>query len=558
MGGAEAVLRRIGVAWILIALAALWLGAGGAGAQSRPMAIPSGPLPPAYTHKGSPATPDPIAGIRPIPQSPFMAGNGLSEIHDDEWQSDIYTWGGPLDRKAHTFSNYLATSGTPSIGRDCGSITFDSRGRVISICISIGGPELYMFDPQTLATLATFKLPARTPEDLLLNPGFKIFQDFSAGGYFYLNNHDDVVTSTTNQHIYVIGETAGPGFKLLHDYSLTAGLRTNEEITSQLPDSHGLLWFTARQDGVVGTLNFRSGKIHVVRLGSGANGEITKSLATDSSGGVYIPTNHKLYRFVAGPGGVPTISWSIRYPNDGVSKPGQLDAGTGTTPVISGPYVGINDNANPMDVVIYRRAVHPTGFVRRHGRLRRVALPRQVCRVPVFHKNASADENAMIAAGRSYLIENNYGYTRPAAAGAQVSDPGFARVDVNRDGTGCRLVWTNWTAQAPTVVSKMSLANGLIYTYTTNRHDKANPWYWTALDYRTGRIVYETLAGTGLAYNNNYSGIAINRSGTEYVGALGGILALRDGARAPRPAHGGHHRRPSRRPRRRHRKGFTG
>jgi hypothetical protein len=272
------------------------------------------------------------------------------------------------------------------------------------------------------------------------------------------------------------------------------------------------LWFTARQDGVVGTLNFATGAVHVTRLGSGSSGEITKSLASDANGGVYIPTNQKLYRFVAGAGGVPRISWSATYPNTGVSKPGQLDAGTGTTPVVSGPYVGIDDNADPTDVVIYRT---------RDGH--------EVCRVPVFEKGRSADENAMIAAGGSYLIENNYGYTNPMnAQGFQSSAPGFTRVDIK----GCRRVWTNTTVRVPSVVSKLSLANGLVYTYTYSP-GPASPWYWTALDYRTGRVVYKVLAGNGIGYNNNYSGIAISPSGSEYVGTLGGIILLRDGAKPP-------------------------
>lgn len=524
---------------------AMGAGSPSAAGTGPPIPIPDGPGAP-YTYTGAPATPQPIRGTGAIPQNPYMAANGLSEIHDDEWQSDVFHWGGPLGRSPQTFSNYLATSPTPAAGRDCGSITFDRQGRVIAICIGVAGPVLYMFDPNTLATLATYQLPPRTAEDLKLNPGLKIFQDFSAGGYFYLNQYDQVVTGTTTGHIYVIGETAGePGFQLLRDYPL--GLRTDEEITSQLPDSHGLLWFTARLDGVVGTLNFRTGKVHIIRLGSGADGEITKSLAADSHGGVYIPTNQKLYRFVAGPGGVPRISWQVTYPNDGVAKPGQLDAGTGTTPVLDGPYVAINDNENPMDVVIYRTAVHPSrrlhvrggwrrvrvrgGWRRVHvrGGWRRVALPRQVCRVPVFPRGQSAGENAMIAAGRSFIIENNYGYQNPTSVeGGMVSAPGFARVDVNPGGRGCRLVWVNDRVSAPSVVSKLSLANGLIYTYTTT-DSVTDPWYWTALDFRTGRVVYSTLAGTGVGYNNNYAGIALGPNGTEYLGVLGGIVALRDG-----------------------------
>ena len=391
---------------VTTAATALALAMGAASALAFPIPSTNGP-PPAPTYLGHPATPKPIPGIAPVPHNPFMAANGVSEIHDDAWQSDIYTYGGPLGRKPQEASNYLAP------GRDCGSITLDRRGRVVSVCIAATGPTLYMFDPRTLATLATFALPARTPQDLLLNPN--IFQNFENGGYFYLDKHDDVVTGTTTRHIYVIAENPNgtPGFTLKRDYDLSSVLQLNEEFTSQIPDSHGLLWFTARQDGVVGTLNFQTGRVKLIRLGNGTQNEITKSLASDAHGGVYIPTNQQLYRFVAGAGGVPQISWSTRYPNNGVSKPGQLDAGTGTTPVISGSYVGIDDNEDPTEVVIYRAQ---TG--------------RMVCRVPVFHKGRSADENAMIAAGRSYLIENNYGYQMPAnAEGGQVSAPGFARID---------------------------------------------------------------------------------------------------------------------------------
>jgi hypothetical protein len=280
----------------------------------------------------------------------------------------------------------------------------------------------------------------------------------------------------------------------------------------------------------------------VIRLGSGSTGEITKSLASDANGGVYIPTNQKLYRFVAGPSRVPQISWSVTYPNTGVSKPGQLDAGTGTTPVVSGQYVGIDDNADPADVVIYR-----------------TSDGRQVCRVAVFTKGQSADENAMIAAGGSYLIENNYGYQNPSnAQGNASSAPGFARVDIK----GCRKVWTNTTIRVPSVVSKLSLANGLVYTYAYSP-GSASPWYWTALDFRTGRVVYQVLAGNGFGYNNNYSGIAISPSGTEYVGTLGGIILLRDGGTPP-PApkakkhQAKHKKRPSSGAKRRPAPSFTG
>ncbi len=489
-------------------------------AATPPVPIPSVPAQPTY--EGGPATPAPITGIGRTPRNRFMAPNGLSEIHNDAWQTDAYAWGGPLGRAPHTFSSLIS--------RDCGSITFDARGRLLSICVGLSGPELYMFDPNTLATLATFSLPPRQGA-----PDSSIFQDFTGGGYFYLDAHDRVVTATTTRHIYVIAQTPdGSGFKQVGDYDLSHVLRATEKITSALPDSHGLLWFVARRDGVVGTLNFATRAVRVIRLGHGARGEIENSFATDQHGGVYIATNRQLYRFASGRRGAPEITWHVRYPNSYEHKPGQVDDGTGTTPtVMQGGYVNITDNADPMDVVVYRTQLDPTRRVRRQGHWWAVHLPRTVCKVPVFSRGASADENSLIAAGRSMIVENNYGYTGPpAVGGGGLTRAGFARVDIDRNGNGCHVVWTNTTERAPTVVSKLSLANGLIYTYTKDP-GSSDPWYWTAIDFRTGRTVYKQLAGTGVGYNNNYAGIALGRGATEYLGTLDGIIAIRDRSKAP-------------------------
>jgi hypothetical protein len=499
--GGEGVLlvRRLLVA----TLAAMLLAPVGAGALTLPpLPIPNLTGGSAAPYEGHPATPHRIRGTGRVPHNRFMAANGASEIHDDAWQTDAYTWAGPLGRSPQRRST--------EISRDCGTVTFDRRGRLVSICIGLSGPQLYMFDPNTLATLATFNLPPR--QSVPANP----FQDYTGGGYFYLDSQDRVVTATTTRHIYVIAETSGPGFRLARDYDLSHVLTSSEAITSALPDSRGLLWVVAKNDGVVLTLNFRSGAIHARRLGR----EIENSFATDARGGVYIATDRKLYRFGAGRRGVPKIAWQITYPNSGEHKPGQVDAGTGTTPtVMPGGYVNITDNADPMDVMVYRTAVH----LRRGQR-------RTVCRVPIFHRGASADENSLISVGRAMIAENNYGYTNPSdVSGGKLTAPGFVRVDLNRSGRGCHRVWVRYTERAPTVVSKLSVANGLIYTYTKDP-GSSDPWYWTALDFRTGRTVYKVLAGTGaIGYNNNYAGIAISRRGVEYVGVLGGLTSLRDG-----------------------------
>jgi hypothetical protein len=382
---------------------------------------------------GSRAHANRVPGIPPTPRNPFMAANGRSEIHNDAWQTDAYRWGGPLGRSPRTSST--------SLGRDCGSITFDRRGRIVTICVGLGGPQLFMIDATTLDTLATFNLPPRQS----LAPGANIFQDFTGGGYFYLDRFDRVVTSTTTHHIWLIAETASPGFRLIHDYNLASVLTPAENLTSALPDFRGLLWFVTKTDGVVGTLSFKTGRVRTMRLGSGSLGEIENSFATDQSGGVYIATNRKLYRFAAGRDGRPRVTWQIRYPNSLERKPGQVDDGTGTTPtVMPGGYVNISDNADPMDLVVYRTGVH----LRRGQR-------RQVCRVPVFPRGAGDTENSVIVAGRSMIVENNFGYSDPSSvSNGATTKPGFTRVDLNPSGHGCRVVWRNRARGAATRVPK--------------------------------------------------------------------------------------------------------
>ena len=63
---------------------------------SGPTPIPSVAVPAPAAYSGAPATPHPVRGTGTVPHNPFMAPNGESEIHDDGWQTDAYSWSGPL------------------------------------------------------------------------------------------------------------------------------------------------------------------------------------------------------------------------------------------------------------------------------------------------------------------------------------------------------------------------------------------------------------------------------------------------------------------------------
>jgi hypothetical protein len=480
--------------------------------------IPGDPLGGSVTpFEGTTAAPNPVGGMREPPRNPFMAPNGRSNIHDDAYMTDTYAVSGPLGDGSEPSSLFA---------RECGSITFDSQGRIVTICVGLDRPVLALLDPQTLVPLAALPLPLRNAG------GGNPFSDFSGGGYFYLDQDDRAVIPTNDRHVLVVGIVTGPQFAIARDYNPSAKIPAGEGIVSVLPDRRGRIWFVTR-GGMVGTIERADGTVRAMRL----SGEgISNSFAVDETGGVFIVSDEALYRFDAGRKGAPRVSWRVVYPDSGIHKPGQSDAGSGTTPTLMGrKWVAITDNADPMNVVVYRRT---KALPKKKGK-RRNAKRRLVCSAPVFGKGASATDNSLIATNRSLIAENNYGYSISAAdmSGGE-SAPGLTRVDVvkkkgGRKGTRkrkarfrCRVVWTS-DERAPSVVPKLSLANGLVYTYTRPpRADGIDAWYLTALDFRTGRTVYRRLAGTGLGFNNNYAPVTLGRDDTAYVGVLGGVVAF--------------------------------
>jgi hypothetical protein len=301
------------------------------------------------------------------------------------------------------------------------------------------------------------------------------------------------------------------------------------------------MWFVSF-NGWVGTLDPANGTVHCLDLApleaghlpaGKATAEIENSFAVEPTRtGVYIVSETAMYRFDPTPAGAPRVSWQRFYSRTDVHKPGQVDAGSGTTPTLMGPdLLSITDNADPMNIVVYRRS---SGAV--------------VCTQPVFNtdafklpagsasKYAGATDNSLIGTESSMVVENNYGYSGPTAvSGGGVTYPGIERVDVSRSG-GCQVRWLS-LERAPTVVPKLSLQTGLVYTYTKppdkytpapNPPAGADPWYFTAIDFRTGRTVFSRLAGVGLGFNNNYAPISLGPDGAAYVGVLGGLLEVRD------------------------------
>jgi hypothetical protein len=233
--------------------------------------IPQGPGAgslPAFT--GHAVRPAPISAAA-IPRHPHMAPNGRSNIHDDAYQSDTYVGRGPLGTGGiDTLSSFK--------GSECASITFDARGRLVTVCVGLAGPQLQLIDPRTLDTLATFELPPRAPASG--NP----FTNFAGGGYFYLDDRDRAVIPTTTRHVLIVAERRD-AFAQEADLDLTTAVGLTDQVISALPDFDGRIWFASKA-GVVGTVDPAGGAPRALDLREG----IGNSFAVGPDG-VYVVTD---------------------------------------------------------------------------------------------------------------------------------------------------------------------------------------------------------------------------------------------------------------------------
>ncbi|MBJ7457717.1 MAG: hypothetical protein JHD02_00870 [Thermoleophilaceae bacterium] len=451
---------------------------------------------------GSPATAKRLKANN-VPTHPFMAPNGKSNIHGDAWQTDTYSTPGPLGSWTTVNSTLQAA--------ECASVAFDAKGRIVSVCVGLTSPKLVLLDPNNLRELASHVLPARQNDGGL----FGSFTDFSGGGYFFLDHQDRAVVPTSDRRIQIFSVRTslfGPSFRRDADYDLAPFVAADDQIVAVMPDWSGRIWFVSRK-GAVGNVNPTSGAVKVFDTGE----RIGNSFAVDETGGVFVVTDAALYRFDADGNGAPTVAWREAYPNTGAQKPGQTQAGSGTTPTLMNDgLVAITDNADPINVAVFKRDAVAAG-------------DREICSQPVFSAGASATDQSLIAVDNSLVAENNYGYDGlDATLLGKTTRPGITKLTVDADNGDCSVDWTS-NEISPSAVPKVSTATGLIYTYTKPaRNDLLNAWYFTAIDFCTGETKFRRLAGTGSLYNNNFSPVTLAPDGDAYVGVIGGLVRIAD------------------------------
>ena len=311
------------------------------------------------------------------------------------------------------------------------------------------GSRLMLLDPDSLDVLAGFPLPPRKPGTT--SP----LQDLCGGAYFYLDDHDRAVIETTNAQVWVVSQQKTPAgttaFHLDRTYDVSSAVPDGDCLIALMPDWKGRIWFVTQQGGV-GNVAPGTGVVRSLRL---PGEKIVNSFATDETGGVFVASDHALYRFDADaerPAG-QDVAAALRPRFDDQARSavaGQrhhADAGR------QGPG-GDHRQRRPED----ERAVLPRArsHTCRSGRSASKRCSRQGRATP---------RTRLVAVGRFGRGRRTTTATRArrTRSSAPRPTPGLARVDVTAK--GCGVMWTSHES-APSSVAKASLASGLLYAYT--------------------------------------------------------------------------------------------
>ena len=448
-----------------------------------------GPIP---EFEGAPFIAKPLPPL-PLPGHPVQDNRGYAGAHADSYNSGVIPASGPLGRGLEVHSR-MAGAG-PTL---CSTQHFDARGRVITVCVGMGTTsQLLLLDPQDLSILATKQLPSM------------------GGFYFRMNQQDQVVipVGDLSVQVFTIDDSSDqPTWRLVKRHDLAEAVPEELRTTYTNPldivaDWQGNWWFSILAPATVGYIDTQ-GRIHS-HIFQGES--IENGLAADEDG-VYVASNKKLYGMRAGNDGIEVF---LDFPYESGKAEHSISSGSGTTPVLFGnKLIAFGDNADPRpNAIVYRLDDVPDE-------------QRLVCKVPVFKPHRTVLENSFIGYDHSLVIENNMGFS--VRGDSSKGEPGFVRIDVRKDLSGCDIVWENYAVRAGTG-AKLSTGNGLIYTHELLMNTgEVMAWYITALDFATGKMVWRKYVGSGKQWDNAMLTISIGPDGLLTSGMYAGILSVRD------------------------------
>lgn len=389
------------------------------------------------------------------------AGSKTAFMHDDALSSDVFTGKAPADNLHFVFENKKGAVPTLLQGTDDLLQVVSVRNESIDNSIK-RTPYLLLLHPETMETMASFKLPAGRALNNI---------------YGYLNDKDELLLAN-GKTIYRIAHSEtenGWEFKIEEEFTLQSVV-DDFEFVAITPDWKGNIWF-ASYDSQAGFLNPKTGKFNVISL-SDKEDEIVANSISSSPTGIAIATTHRLYVLNLKKK-QPKVLWQADYDRGNRVKPGKLSWGTGSSPSFFGPkkgyeYLTILDSGT--------EGTHLNIYNSKNGKL--------IASVLAFDGDIEqGSENSPIAFGNSVIIASTYGFVYPASSIATEEEGelknGIQRFDVNTNGKGAKAIWFNKNVRT-TSVPKMGKDSKRIHFIN---EDKNGEQSYAELDFETGNLM---------------------------------------------------------------------
>ena len=382
----------------------------------------------------------------------------------------------------------------------------------------------------------------------------------TSGAYTFVD-YDNNFYTVSGASVLVYGDSiagdASSPIALLREYTIPQehlhGNGNEDPIVGMNLSYDGMVAFATKR-GTVGVIDRHFSQAHYLQLGGATGEEVSNSIALDEDGGIYVVSAKQMYR-VQWTGTELTLNeaqggWQSNYEiGEGVSAPGRLGAGSGSTPSLMGSgdmdkFVVITDGQKLANIVLFWRDEIPADWKPiAEGKSRRIAAE-----IPVTYGNAerkvSISEQSVLVRGYGAAVVNNDYRNIDLIAGAST---GNAIIDTLRNGivvflSNLRLIqpygiqkfewnpitrqldtaWVNKKVSCPNGIPTMSAESQLMYCVGA----RSRAWTIEGIHWDNGASQFHKRIGLLPRFNSFYAATQIGNHRTMISGTTFGVMEL--------------------------------
>lgn len=473
-------------------------------------------------------------------KNPFLADSHWPISHHDSNASDTSSIAGPTNALQLGAPSYVSTSLI--------NITLAASPRYPD------GSQVYWGSSST----GVYKLATRSGKLVKLaelsKPGSLSVENPTNGAYTLVDLENVFFTVKGTQILAYTDQTRGNAASpivLLRSLSLPTkiSLKSDDSVVGLNLTWDGRLAFVTKY-GVVGVVDRTLTTVSSLSLGGGEN--VSNSISTDASGGIYVVTAKHMHR-VQWTGSAVTLdpssgAWTAAY-NTGSNSAGggRLGAGSGSTPTVMGEgsqqFIVITDGATVNNLVLFWKDAIPADWQPlAPGKDRRIAAELPVNFGDPKRAATYSEQSVVVNGYGAAVVSNDYrnvglisgstGYpvidqllngAIALSSGLPLHQPwGVQKFQWNPGTRKLASAWVNNDVSCPNAIPTVSSSAGMFYCVGA----RLGQWTIEGLDWNNGQSRFRKYVGMLPRYNSFYAATEIAADGGILYGSFNGVVYL--------------------------------